>query len=178
MVMLKYLTRILAPREGYPIQLYPTAEFATEFSPTVSKAENDSTGKPLSHLFLSPLWLTNSTFWPHSSFQPQLPPLPLKRPNLQDNVKFPASGPSSAVPLPRMPLPSTFTPGVLGATWNASLPGSWLPPRNSHSLGAPTAVCLGPSWTLSTLGFVAGHLGASDCLISLMSSLEVQACRL
>ena len=50
MVMLKYLTR-----EGYPIRLYPTAEFATEFSPTVSKAENDSTGKPLSHLFLSPL---------------------------------------------------------------------------------------------------------------------------
>ena len=67
----------------------------------------------LSSVLITPP-LTNSAFWPHSIFQPQFPPPPLKHPNLQDDVKFPASGPSSAVPLKSPHLPSTFTPGVLG----------------------------------------------------------------
>ena len=122
MVMLKYLTRILAPREGYPIQLYPTAEFATEFSPTVSKAENDSTGKPLSHLFLSPLCSQTlpSGLTLVSNLSSHL--CPLNTPNSKTMSSFLLPGHLQLSPWPWMPLPSSFTPGVLGATWNASLP--------------------------------------------------------
>lgn len=98
-----------------------------------------------------------------SSFQPQFPPPPLKHPNLQDDVKLPASGPSSAVPL------APNATSVHLHTWSHL---KRFPPRqltssqNNHSLGAPTAACLGPSWTFGTLSFVAGHLGASDSLIN------------
>ena len=111
-VTLKYLTRILAPR--YPIQLYPIAEFATEFSPTVSRAENDSSGKPLCHLFLSPLHSqtlpSGLTLFSNLSSHPR----PLNTPTSRTMSSFLLPGHLQQSPWPRMPRPSTFTPGVLG----------------------------------------------------------------
>ena len=102
-VTLKYLTRILAPREGYPIQLYPIAEFATKLSPTVSKAENDSSGKPLCHLFLSPLHSqtlpSGLTLFSNLSSHPR----PLNTPTSRTMSSFLLLGHLQQSPWPRMP---------------------------------------------------------------------------